>query len=450
MLRIGRANQIPYTTEALTMKHKQSNKQNQRIERISEKTLVIGTDIAKFTHVARAFNYRGIELGKRCIFENDEDGLLHLMTWSISLMSEHGMTDVILGVEPTGHYWFPLFHFLKERGIEVVLVNPHHVKKTKELDDNSPTKNDTKDAKVIGKLVLEGRYTQPQFPDGVYADLRILMNQRERLVGDLNAVKGRVHNWLDRFFPEYGQVFKDWEGKASLVTLHHSPLPEDVLQRGESGLVALWKEQDVKRAVGPKRAHLLVDKARKSIGLTEGVLAAKLELTLLLEQYTLLNQQVDQVMELVEERITHIPGAMAMLSIPCIGLVTVAGFLAEVGDLNGYEHSQQIVRHAGLNLRENSSGLHKGQTTITKRGRCRLRALLYRAALTLVAKNTEFSALHHYFKTRQENPLKKKQSMIAICHKLIRVLFELGTKNKNYDASKVLGPHREAQLQAAA
>lgn len=155
-------------------------------------------------------------------------------------------------------------------------------------------------------------------------------------------------------------------------------------------------------------------------------------------------------MELVEERITHIPGAMAMLSIPCIGLVTVAGFLAEVGDLGGYEHSQQIVRHAGLNLRENSSGLHKGQTTITKRGRCRLRALLYRAALTLVAKNTEFSALHHYFKTRQENPLKKKQSMIAICHKLIRVLFELGTKNKNYDASKVLGPHREAQLQAAA
>ncbi|MNI19063.1 Transposase IS116/IS110/IS902 family protein [compost metagenome] len=296
--------------------------------------------------------------------------------------------------------------------------------------------------------MLEGRYTQPQLPDGVYADLRILMNQRERLVGDLNTVKGRVHNWLDRFFPWAG--LQGLGRKASLVTLHHSPLPEDVLQRGESGMVALWKEQGVKRAIGPKRAHLLVGKAQKSIGLTEGVLAAKLELTLLLEQYALLNQQVDQVMELVEERITHIPGAVAMLSIPCIGLVTVAGFLAEVGDLNGYEHSQQIVRHAGLNLRENSSGLHKGQTTMTKRGRCRLRALLYRTALTLVAKNTEFSALHHYFKTRRENPLKKKQSMIAICHKLIRVLFELGTKYKNYDASKVLGPHREAQLQAAA
>ncbi|HGG8188132.1 TPA: IS110 family transposase, partial [Neisseria meningitidis] len=50
------------------MKHNQSSKQNQRIMRISETTLVIGTDIAKRNHVARAFNYRGIELGKRCLF----------------------------------------------------------------------------------------------------------------------------------------------------------------------------------------------------------------------------------------------------------------------------------------------------------------------------------------------------------------------------------------------
>jgi len=133
-----------------------------------------------------------------------------------------------------------------------------------------------------------------------------------------------------------------------------------------------------------------------------------------------------------------------------VKLVTVAGFLAEVGDLAKYEHSQQIVRHAGLSLRENSSGMHKGETTISKRGRCRLRAILYRAALVLVSKNPEFRALHTYFTTRRDNPLKKKQSMISICNKLIRVLFELGRKQKVYDATKVLGPHREAQLQAAA
>ncbi|GAX89029.1 MULTISPECIES: IS110 family transposase [Effusibacillus] len=432
------------------MKLNQSSKQNQRIERISDTTLVIGTDIAKHNHVARAFNYRGIELGKRCLFQNDEQGLLNLLAWAESLKQEHGMSDVILGVEPTGHYWFPMFHFLKGRGVQVVLVNPHHVKKSKELDDNSPTKNDIKDAKVVGKLVIDGRYTEPQLPEGVYADLRVLMNQRDRLCGDLNRVKGRIHNWLDRFFPEYTQVFKDWEGKASLITLQHFPLPQDVVNIGETSIVATWKKNDVKRAVGSKRAQLLYRKAQKSIGLTEGVTAAKHELAMYLEQYAMLCRQIEQLMELVEELVKQIPGASHMMSIPCIGLITVAGFLAEVGNLSDYDHSQQIVRHAGLSLRENSSGERKGQTTISKRGRCRLRALLFRAALTMVAKNPEFRALHLYFTTRRDNPLKKKQSMIAICNKLIRVLFELGSKQKEYDARKVLGPYREAQLQATA
>ena len=432
------------------MKHNQSNKQNQRIERISEKVLVIGTDIAKTNHVARAFNYRGIEFGKRCLFTNDEIGLLNLLAWAESLKQEHGMETIILGVEPTGHYWFPLFHFLKQRGVQVVQVNPHHVKKSKELDDNSPTKNDIKDAKVVAKLVIDGRYTEPQLPEGIYAELRVLMNQRDRLNGDLNRVKGRIHNWLDRFFPEYTQVFKDWEGKASLITLGHFPLPQDVVSAGETTIVAAWKKNGVQRAVGSKRAELLYRKARKSIGLTEGATAARHELAMLLEQYAMLCRQLDQLMELVEQLVRQIPGAVEMMSIPCVKLVTVAGFLAEVGDLSRYDHSQQIVRHAGLSLREDSSGKHKGETTITKRGRCRLRALLYRAALTLVAKNPEFRALHMYFTTRRDNPLKKKQSLIAICNKLIRVLFELGRKQKNYDATKVLGPHREAQLQVAA
>lgn len=171
---------------------------------------------------------------------------------------------------------------------------------------------------------------------------------------------------------------------------------------------------------------------------------------MLLEQYDMLCRQMAELMVLVEELVNQIPGAKQMMSIPSIGLITVAGFLAEVGDLSGYDHSQQIIRHAGLSMKENSSGQHKGGTTITKRGRSRLRAILYKAALTMVAKNPEFRALHLYFTTRRDNPLKKKQSLIAICGKLVRVLFTLGRKQMDYDANKVLGPHRLSQMQAAA
>lgn len=430
------------------MKLTQSYKQNQRIERISETTLVIGADIAKNTHIARAFNFRGIELGKRCVFTNDQTGMKALLDWTDELKQEHGMTEVLLGVEPTGHYWFPMHHYLRQQDIPVVLVNPHHVKKSKELDDNSPTKNDTKDARVVGKLVLEGRYTEPQLPKGVYAELRVLMNQRDRINTDLNRIKGRIHNWLDRYFPEFTRVFKKWEGKAALLTLRQFPLPQDVVDAGEDHIVETWKKE-VQRAVGRKRALLLMHTAQASIGLEEGLKAARYELSMLLEQYDLLIRQMEDLMEQVSEELEKIPEAKAILSMPCVGTVTVAGIYAEIGDLSGYNHPQQIIRHAGFNLKEDSSGMHKGETLITKRGRSRLRRILYQTTLIMVAKDPTFKALHRYFITRRENPLKKKQSIIALCGKLVRILFTLGTKQQNYDASKVLGAFREAQIQAA-
>lgn len=175
-----------------------------------------------------------------------------------------------------------------------------------------------------------------------------------------------------------------------------------------------------------------------------------MELTSLLEQYELFSSQVEATMNQVMDIMSEIPGTTEMLNIPGVGAVTVAGFLAEVGDLNHYDHGQQIIRLAGLNLKENSSGKRKGKTGITKRGRSRLRALLFRCVIPMVAKNKEFKALHEYFTRRSENPLKKKQSLIALTGKLIRVLYTLGTKLREYNANDVLGPVRQAQLQQVA
>lgn len=431
------------------MKHKLKQKQNQRITRITESTLVVGADIAKRIHVARAVDFRGIELGKDCVFSNDQEGLTKLATWMKELGQTHGKTDILFGIEPTGHYWFPLAAFLQDQGIQVVVVNPHHVNKSKELEDNSPTKSDYKDAKVIAKLIRDGNYSEPKLPTKEFAELRILMNLREKVSDNLTQVKGRISNWLDRFFPEYASVFKDWSGKASLMTMRAFPLPADIVAKGARDVLAHWKAE-VRRGVGIKRAEALYAAASTSIGLTEGVVAARVELRTLLAQFDLFNEQLETIMQQVAEILEGIPGTAEMLTVPGIGVLTVAGFLAEVGDLNHYDHGQQIIRLAGLNLMENSSGIRKGQTGITKRGRSRLRALLFRAVMPLVATNPEFQALHRYYTTRSQNPLKKKQSLIALCGKLIRVLYTLGTKQKAYDANDVLGPVRKAQLQQLA
>ena len=131
-----------------------SNTQNAKIEAITEKTLVLGIDVGSETHYARAFDYRGIEYSKKPFkFSNTEAGFVTFKEWILDIKERHEKDKVVLGMEPTGHYWFNLGKFLQDNEMKPVLVNPHHVKKSKELDDNNPTKNDRKDPKVIACLL---------------------------------------------------------------------------------------------------------------------------------------------------------------------------------------------------------------------------------------------------------------------------------------------------------
>jgi transposase len=423
--------------------------QNNKISQINERTLIVGIDIAKHAHVARAQDFRGLEYSKALTFTNSHRGFVELLDWIQRVCIDYDKTSIIAGMEPTGHYWFALAQFLRQQGIKVVIVNPMHVKKSKELDDNSPTKNDIKDARVIAQLVKDGRYAEPNIPQGVYADLRIAMDIRDQINKELNTVKVRVQRWLDRFFPEFLQVFSNWDGKAALMTLKFFPIPSQIVQLGPENILKAWKSE-VKRAVGIKRATELFEAAKLSIGVKEGLEMAEYELQYLMDSYEVLVNRLEQLMIKIEFILDKIPGAKEMLDIQGLGLVTVAGFLSEVCDLSKYSHPRQIQKLAGLNLKENSSGKHKGQTMITKRGRRKLRSILFKAIMPMVAKNYEFRTLHEYYTTRSVNPLKKKQSLIALSCKLIRVLYAIVIKGIKYNPKKLLDDIKHPEIQAKA
>lgn len=419
--------------------------QNKKIMQINEQTLIVGVDIAKEKHVARAQDFRGIEYGKTINFSNSNRGFIEFYDWFTKLCAEHDKSNVIIGMEPTGHYWFCLAKFLRQNGIKIAIVNPMHVKKSKELDDNSPTKNDPKDARVIAQLVKDGRFAEPNIPQGVYADLRAAMDLRDMLIKELNSTKVRIVRWLDMYFPEFQDVFSSWEGKAALLTLKNLSTPAKIVNMNIDDILRLWKTE-VKRAVGIKRAQLLVEKAKISIGVTEGIEMAEYELHYLLDKYDAVMLKLEDLMVKVDAILSEIPGAKEMMLIPGLGLVTVAGFLSEVCELAQYAHPRQIQKLAGLTLMENSSGKHKGQTTITKRGRRKLRALLFKAIMPMVAKNKEFKALHQYYTNRTNNPLKKKQSLIALCCKLIRVLYAIGMKGIAYNPQKLMNDIKHPEV----
>ena len=420
-------------------------KQNQKINQVKVSTLVVGIDVGSTTQYARAFDWRGMELGKVFKFSNSREGFENFKDWMQRLRDKYDKSETIVGIEPTGHYWFDLGAYLEDEGILQVMVNPYAVKQTKELDDNSQSKNDSKDPKVIAKLVIDGRYSEPYMPDGTYADLRIMTANRRRLVREITQIKNRFARWFAIYFPEYKDVFGDWESQSSMLVLRTACTPEAIIELGAEKINQIWRDAKL-RAVGMKRATTLCETASRSIGLRKGSSAARYEMKLLLEDYEYKTAQLASVMEELNSLCKRIPESEQMLAIKGIGLITVAGFLAEVGDVRRFESPRQIQKLAGLSLRENSSGKHKGQTTISKRGRSKLRAVLFNATIPLIAKNPEFRSLHEYYTTRAINPLKKKQSVIAISCKLIRVFYAILAKGATYDPKKMLSDiHRTPQ-----
>ena len=428
-----------------------SNTQNKKIKAITETTLVIGIDVGSEFHYARAFDYRGIELSKKPFkFNNDEDGFAELAAWISNHKELHGKDKVIPGMEPTGHYWFNLGKFLQDNGMDPVLVNPHHVKKSKELDDNNPSKNDRKDPKTIAGLVKDGRYMIPYLPEGVYADLRTASNLRFQLQSELTRIQNRLSRWFNIYFPEYKTVYGKSNAISGMMILKTAPLPEDILTLGVEGIVKIWRDAKL-RAVGKKRALTLINAAEHSVGNRDGQTAARLEIKMLIEEYEVKTARMQEVMALIEELVKQIPMAEKLLDIKGVGMRTVSGFLAEVGDVSRFNSPKELQKLAGLALVENSSGKHKGETTISRRGRKRLRYLLFEVAMSLVGKNAEFRELHHYYTTRKQNPLKKMQSLIAVACKAIRVFYAILTKGVAYDPVKMLEDIKRPQecLQAA-
>jgi len=416
------------------MKFKMQDKQNQLIERISDKHLVVGVDIAQQLHVARAVNFRGIVVGDPLTFVNNEEGFATLLHWINNLQRLNNLDTAIVGMEPTGHYWINLSKWLFKQNIEVVTVNPHLVKRNKENRDNTQSKSDKKDALVIADMVKNGYYAIVRPTSESFEKLRVLMSNRDVVVKRLVSSINQLNRWVDIVFPELREVFKDITGKGAIATLRLFPSPMELRSMQPHEVVTGWKSL-MKRQPGLKKAQLLLEVARKSIGTRQALDAHKFHLEQLLEEYDLAVVQLERVEKEVKDVLNQIPYAKKLLTIKGISDISLAGILGEAGDLSGFSHGNSLLRHAGLHLVEASSGKWKGQIVISKRGRSRLRRFLYLATMSLVMNNPEFQAIHS--NNVKVKKMKKMKSIMKLVGKLARIFVGIARRNEAYCPEKV-------------
>jgi len=394
---------------------------------VNDKTLIVAIDIGKTTDTGYCRCPDGKEI-KPFEFSNNAEGFNKLWDRICWMKMSHHLEEVVVGFESTGAYGEPLVHYLRQKPVKLVQVNPMHTKRMKDLQGNSPGKTDQKDPKVIADIISLGHALSVVIPEGAAAELRRLTLARERSIQRRTALYNQLQDLVFIVFPEFLQVMKDVKTQSAQYLLRHYPTPQDIVACGSEALTRILKQVS-RGKLGQIRAQALYDAAVQSVGLQEGRRGILLETEEILLGLEACKRFIEKMQEEMVPYLEQIPYSDSLLSVKGIGEITVAGLIGEVGDFRQFHTLREVMKLAGLDLFEISSGKHKGNRHISKRGRPLLRKLLYFAAINTIRKG---GVMHASYQRHLERGMPKTKALIAIARKLLRILFALVRDHSQY------------------
>lgn len=423
---------IPVTFSELVIRNQQrsiavSKIKSQKIKSVNDQTMIVTLDIGKGSHYGyfRAPDGQDVE---PFAFYNTHDSFHSFWKKLSRFKKAHGCRQVVVGFESTGPYAEPITHFLKQQPVTLVQINPMHSKRVRELTGNSPNKTDRKDPRVIADVIMLGHALRVVIPQGPSAHLRRLTQARERAIRDRTAIVNQLQHLLFVIFPEFLKVIKKISCKTGLYLLRHYPSRQAIAALGEQQLSRIIKRVS-RGKMGQWHAEQLCQAAQASVGINEGQESIVEEIGHLVDKIKRENDFIDRVECQMRVHLEQIPYSRYLLSLPGVGLITVAGLIGEVGDFRQYKTSAEITKLAGLDLFEVSSGKHKGRRRISKRGRPLMRKLLYFAAINAV-KST--GTMHRPYTRMLERGMPKIKALVAISRKLLRVMYALARDQEMY------------------
>lgn len=396
-------------------------------KKIEKNQLISTVDIGKSIHYGYCRCPDGTDI-KTFPFENNMKGFNKFWSKIIDIQRSKGIDEVVVGFESTGNYGEPLKHFLNNKGVKLLQVNPMHTKRLKDLEGNSPNKTDQKDPKVIADILHLNHGLTVIIPTGIIADLRHLIHSREEKLDDINRAKNRLESKLAKLFPEFLTIMKGLRSKSSIIILKNYPTPAFIKKLGVKQLTI--KLREISRGkLGEKRAAALYEASKNTIGVKEGSKSMVVEISMYIEQLILAEHQLDQMEVEIKILLKRIPESKLLLAMRGIGEITAAAFFSEIVDFRAFSTIPEIIKLSGLNLYEISSGRHKGKHRITKTGRSLLRKMLYYAALNMIRKDGIF---YKDYQKHLAKGMEKPKAIIAICKKLLKTIFAMVRDNKEY------------------
>jgi transposase len=328
--------------------------------------------------------YIGVDLHKTnfvvCFLNEDE-----IYRLEIFLLSKAGIKRFIEQLEPTDAvavevtqniYYF--YDQIKAAVARVVLVDTYRFA----IIAKSKKKTDKADALALARFLKLDYLPEVSVPSERVRELRHLLQARETLVGIRTKCKNLGHAALTR----------------NGVALSRSAFAS-----------AVARERLLKRDDLSATDRVILETAIRQIA------------------------ELDREVERLEAEIVRLgktlKGIKRLLQLHGMNLLSAISLLAEIGSIELFETSKQLVAYSGLATSVRQSNETSRQGHITKQGRKRLRTVAIRAVLSMAGRTT--SPLMDFYQRKK----REKGSGKAICataRKLLTIVFVMLKKELDY------------------
>ena len=388
---------------------------------------IVGIDIGKNHHEASIVSPEGKQIGRSLLFATTHKGADSLMSF---IFKNIGNSPCVFGMEATGHYWYPIYSFLKAKGYTIYVINPIQSDSLRKMYIRQ-TKNDSIDSFLIAEVIRFGQFGTTSMADENILAMRQLCRYRDSVISSRTEIKLRIGTIMEQIFPEYEKQFSSLWLSTSMGILEKYLTPENIENAPIDELFEIIKDKSHNRLTKAK-AISIKEAAADTFGIKIAQDAFSFQLKQLIDRMNFLDKQIEaldiEIMKYYEQFDCYLH------TIPGIGIIGAATILAEIGDISRFKNSSALVAFAGIDPTVRQSGeFNSTHNHMSKRGSPYLRHAIFLAATTCSFHN---SPLNAYYKKKRDQGKHHLTATGAVARKLTTVIYAVLRDSKPYEPKK--------------
>ncbi|WP_327249831.1 IS110 family transposase [Streptomyces sp. NBC_01320] len=396
------------------------------------KCLVVAVDVGKHSAMGLIADHCGQIFGDPVDFALTLPGATALEQAVRSAVHHSDAASVRIGIEAAGHYHRALAAHLRDRGFDVVELNPYQVKLARGQMGQARVKTDLRDCMAMIELLVRGQGWPLRASEEATAEQRAWVAHRRRKLHAAKALCAQIHALADTAVPGLTGCFTTGlESPTLRMLLATLPDPGRIAALDVTALVGHAADHG-RRMLRPK-ASQVITAAREAMCVPEAdrAIAARL-LTGEMAEYETLLADLGAADRELAGLLQHTPAGV-LLSVPGVGPVTASYYGAALGDPHRFSSADAAWRYAGLAPTSYESAGHRGSARINKIGSVELRQAVITLGVCVAQHHPDFAAYKQRLREAGKKPM---VASIATAHRVHRLTFALMRSQQPYDAER--------------